>query len=1043
MNCSHCHYGVLIESIFCSNCGEVVASFTIKPISKNLSLFASGEYSFEIRNQGMVDITITGCSDKAFKLNFIGNIPPNSTKSVGMTYDQLQVGDSGKFDLLVSPCEKKDDLKYEFSVVDKPVMLFSIKHAAQQGGEYLIPASLSENLEISLESSSALSLIKQPLVFDENGTRLSEIPLNNLETNFSFDVIGNNGYRANSSIILDVEFFFSGLTVTESFTIKVIDVAELTFVPEKCFHTSKIEGNQFSPTRMDLIEGSTRFSELFLGFKVKGSELKIKDVVLPTIIYCEEEQIELPQSIVKVMDSIIEREFKVNDIVELELEVNTGLINESLNDSFIDKLCEFKVVIVTQDLANSFETSVSATISFTIARRNDIAITIDFGTSNSCIAYLPYGSDDQNPRIAELPLIGGVVQQIPSMIKFDNFYDENNNIREFLSEKISVGPAVVDFANNPEADLTMLNSIAWGFKKLLSKPAMTLHFSDVESRTKVYTPKELVALFFNKLIQHFENTYPYSVTELNVTYPAAFSSIEKQSLLEGIYKLPRFSADNVFLEITEPVALAVSYANKVASNLRLNERKNVAVFDCGGGTTDLTIASLECKYDEYNEPMTYLAFQASDGVYSPKHRTTVGGDFFTYLISTGYKANAEAQLGFKIPYPDKFKLPIELVNDHKAVKYNSAKIMLTANMRKIKGFSSDPTAFAYKLETGKEEVTPAFEHVTVEQEEELLIEDLARAFCKLNVMSFLLSEQSVIQQIIADSLEVSTSIDLQQTLLVYANATFLKVFTYDANEPKQMKQIMVSDTCLSFEDAMKCLRDLHVQGHIKNQLVDTLILIGFDKNNEVERQEIQELQPEAFISFFDANIDTLILGGNSSKHPYVKAVAEKMVSRASVQNDESMKVGVAIGACLVSQLGEEARSFDIQKNELLPYSIGYAYRGSFLPLLKQWEEVSDNEEQMSRQKKISPRMADKTISIYENRNIYKDKPKLSTPHDAMMQPIIGTVSISDDLIGKYVRFSLCMDDNKRLSYRLYKSDTANGEFAPVSLFPTPLNGNNQ
>ena len=121
-------------------------------------------------------------------------------------------------------------------------------------------------------------------------------------------------------------------------------------------------------------------------------------------------------------------------------------------------------------------------------------------------------------------------------------------------------------------------------------------------------------------------------------------------------------------------------------------------------------------------------------------------------------------------------------------------------------------------------------------------------------------------------------------------------------------------------------------------------------------------------------------------------------------NDNLRKVGVAQGACLMNQLSEDSRSFTIQKNELLPYSIGYSFQGKFISLLEKWQEVPDKDLKESKPKKISPRIADRTISIYENRNLCQKSPRL-IPHDSIMQPLIGKINIHEKYVGNFIYFT--------------------------------------
>jgi molecular chaperone DnaK (HSP70) len=1042
MNCTHCLYGISNEDIFCPSCGEKVSSYEIFPSKRDLILFESGEYNFTIANKGMTPLEVSGCSHAQFKLHGASNIACGSKETITLKYENLPVGAAGHFYLHILPSTNSEEKSFEFEVVPKPELSFKIKNTTEKDGIFNIPESDVESLYISVNSSSRIAVNKPPLIKNDTVHRLTSVNLANVQREFEFGITATKEFRKGSTIELDVEFYFNGLTVRKLFKIKVVAVASLKFNPTETQHNATIEG-KFSPSRIDLIEGSTHLSEIILKYTVQGDSVRIKDVFIPPLIKLKhtDNEITLPQPIGTQIGSIIGQVYARDDEVSLELEINAGIIPQKITHSLLGMLSDFTVQIITIDTSNGFEAIETATISFNLLERKTISITIDYGTSNSCIAFLPYDAEEQNPQIAELHLHGGLVTQIPSMIKFDDFYDEQGNKKPFLSEDITIGPAAADYINNAEADITTLNSIAWGFKSLLSKPHANLYFTDAKSRTNKYTSLELVSLYINKLIYHFESTYPYKVSDLHITYPAAFSSLEKRSLQKAIYALPQFDEDNVHLEITEPVALAVFYANEVAHTLENDEYKNIAIFDCGGGTTDLTLAKLSCEEDEYGVLNRTLSFQASDGVYSKKGEATIGGNYFTFLLARGYKTKFEADSDCEIPFPEQFKLPIELVDSDKEIKFNASKLMTLSDKRKINGYEENTFPHEYQNADGEAKEIEG-QHISIDTEQALLDESLVHALSQINIMAYLVDEQKALSTIVKQSTSELTK-DIEKnhskTLVVFANAMFAKVYTFKEGDFSSLKLIGMKDLPESFEAVMDYLNSLSEKNKIPSIFIEHLLLIGFDDSNEVETKDFAEQQSKADIKYFNTNIDTLILGGNSSKHPYVEELAKKLIKGAEIVNDDLRKVGVAQGACLMNQLSENSRSFSIQKNDLLPYSIGYAFQGNFITLLEQWQEVPDENLKESKPRKVSARIADRTISIYENRNLYQKTPRL-IPHDSVMQPLIGKISINEDYVDSFIYFTLSNDDKKRLCYSLYSSDSQNGLFLPINLIPIPLHG---
>jgi hypothetical protein len=1042
MNCTHCFYRISNDDIFCPSCGEKVSFYEILPNKRDLTLFESGEYNFTIVNKGMTPIEVSGCSHEQFELYGENHIACNSEEKITLKYEDIRVGASGHFYINVLPSINGEDKPFEFEVVPQPELDFHVKNATEKDGVFNIPEADIESLSILVNSSCRIAINKQPVIVNETDHRLTNVNSGNAQTEFVFGVTGTEDFREGNSIELDVEFYFNGLTVSKSFQIKVVTVASLKFNPAKTEHNATMEG-KFSPSRLDLIEGAVHLSEVTLQYTVQGDSLRIKDVFIPSLIKVKDtdQEITLPQTIGTQIGSIIGNVYSKGDRVKLELELNVAIIPLEITHRLLGVMSDFTVQIITVDALNGFEAVETATLSFNLLPRKLIAITIDYGTSNSCIAFLPYDAEEQNPQIAQLSLLGGMVTEIPSMIKFDDFYDKEGNKKSFLSEDITIGPVLSDFTNNAEADITTLNSIAWGFKSLLAKPHTSLYFTDSKSRTNKYTPVELVSLYINKLINHFESAYPYKVSELHITYPAAFSALEKTSLQSALYALPQFDEENVYLEVTEPVALAVSYANEVVHTLENDEHKSIAIFDCGGGTTDITLAKLSCEEDEYGTVNRYLSFQASDGVYLKNKEATVGGNYFTFLLAKGHKNKFETDFDCDVPFPVKFQLPLELDDGDKPMRFNASKIMGFSERRKVDGYDEMTLPLEYQTDAGVVESIEV-QQVSIEEEKALLEQAIFHSLSQINIMSYLLSETKTLETIIKQSTsELSPGVESKntKTLVVFANGMFVKVYTFIEHEPASLKLIGTKEMPKSFEEVMEYLSNLSEKNKISSLLIQQMLLIGYDESNEIEKNSIAEQQSKAEITYFNANIDTLILGGNSSKHPYIEELARKLIKGAEIVNDKLRKVGVAQGACLMNQLSEDSRSFTIQKNNLLPYSIGYLSKGCFVTLLEQWQEVPDINLKESKPKKITQRIADRTISVFENRNICQPSPKL-IPHDRKMQPLIGRINIPEEYIGSYICFSLSHDDKNRLCYSLYSSDSQDGLFLPISSGLTLLHG---
>jgi molecular chaperone DnaK len=105
----------------------------------------------------------------------------------------------------------------------------------------------------------------------------------------------------------------------------------------------------------------------------------------------------------------------------------------------------------------------------------------------------------------------------------------------------------------------------------------------VEIDGKMYTPQELSAVILQKMKQTAEDYLGETVTEAVITVPAYFNDSQRQATKEA----GEIAGLEVKRIINEPTAAALAYG--------LDKKKSdmvVVVFDCGGGTHDVSILEL-------------------------------------------------------------------------------------------------------------------------------------------------------------------------------------------------------------------------------------------------------------------------------------------------------------------------------------------------------------------------------------------------------------------------------------------------------------------
>jgi molecular chaperone DnaK len=237
-------------------------------------------------------------------------------------------------------------------------------------------------------------------------------------------------------------------------------------------------------------------------------------------------------------------------------------------------------------------------------------IGIDLGTTNSCVAVM----EGKEPVVIAN---SEGKRTTPSIVGF---------VKE--GERKIGDPAKRQAVTNPDKTIysikrfmgSSFDEIKNETKKVPYKVIKENNSPKVQINDRTYSPQEISAAVLQKMKQTAEDYLGQSVTEAVITVPAYFNDAQRQATKEA----GEIAGLTVRRIINEPTAAALAYGlDKMSKDMK------IVVFDCGGGTHDVSVLEL------------------GDGVFevlSTDGDTHLGGDDFDqalidHLVSEFQKEN--------------------------------------------------------------------------------------------------------------------------------------------------------------------------------------------------------------------------------------------------------------------------------------------------------------------------------------------------------------------------------------------------------------------
>lgn len=201
-------------------------------------------------------------------------------------------------------------------------------------------------------------------------------------------------------------------------------------------------------------------------------------------------------------------------------------------------------------------------------------IGIDLGTTNSCVSVM----EGNEPVV--IPNSEGK-RTTPSIVAFLD-----------KGERKVGDPAKRQAITNPTKTISSIKRFMGNSFSEVQAEAARVPYKVVKGDNntprvqiddRTYTPQEISAMVLQKMKQTAQDYLGHDITEAVITVPAYFNDAQRQATKEA----GEIAGLKVMRIINEPTAAALAYGLD-----KKNADMKIAVFDCGGGTHDVSILEL-------------------------------------------------------------------------------------------------------------------------------------------------------------------------------------------------------------------------------------------------------------------------------------------------------------------------------------------------------------------------------------------------------------------------------------------------------------------
>lgn len=1065
--CKGCYWPIDHNNdIYCSGCGKKLVDFELfPPVEQRVYLIHNTFTLISFSNTGIVPIWIEEIIHDSIDLIELEEkeIKPGERKELFIKPINLDVGDEGYFELRTSiKFEDSNRIIYNYKIKSKPSLSISLNPAIydDKNNVHLVEKN-TDKVNIKVESSDTFYYQGTPTI-SEGSIKIyndSKEIISKIDNGVPLlmDLENLKDFQEDEATELEIKLPI-GQSLHENipFYIKRIEYASLIEISKLRKHSCVLT-NDNTDGRIQLNKNSKGKKELYLYIqKTSQRDVIIKDIYLNDVLVRNNDVKELTDNeknwiklrnrkkyVDKLFSEIQSEQIEIfnmydkggEDESENKIELLFDLVGDNLPREIFEDMDENRNILITQKLIiayNDYESNViyqeaDIKLNCEIIAPVKVPVTIDFGTTNSCLCYVdPYPENPENPIVlAELDETP-IEKELKTCVRFREFRDENGTEYEKGEEDVQINEAVYEQVTTAKYQPEVVRSIIYGFKSLLkssnryTRTGLLLY--DSKGYKRYFEPYEITGIYLKYIAKYFQSNYPYEISEINCTFPAAFSKYAINKLKES-FKFGGLEDLNV--KTSEPIALILNYILSANLDININEKKYIAVFDCGGGTTDLTIA----EYSRDKSEMKKLNFLASDG------DNKVGGNYLTYLLAKKLHEKFLEKLKEKdLPFPEKFLMPIEIndpIEKHNySALWNAAEILKLNKDKKnldnlMMGESVEIKPNESLINSSDGEIEVEAVTLTKDEFDKTVGTEVEKVFEKLNHMLKQLNRNGRIEKF-NEKYVFKWDIGSKITLYKYYNYAhqeeeFKEIFVKNTNEkdPNEISQLFLDDIYTpvfidrTYVDFIWLTNEKNAEiDYVKDGCIDG---IGKrqGKKHAIIIHDKSEIKQKIELEF-----DYLLFAGNSCKLEYIREVGKDIVKAKEYNWDvNTAKMGVSLGAHKYFLATSAERDIDITGVNMLPYAVGYHYMGKFRKLYDYWQ--SDSFPKVTSEQIPILERRDCKIKIFENRDVGNDSPNLFN-RNASKQPIIGYIEVPQEYIGSNVKFEFWYDpENSNFFYNLH------------------------